>query len=137
MSYDIGLTTADRTASLASLGACPKVTGPEKVANRVARLLLQEPGSVPQSSDGTRFLSWIRNGLASESNIFQAGAVASVQVKRILATVESSSDPDNERFSSLRVANVRIASGQLGVTIEVRTADGTRRSFDLSLDFLV
>lgn len=107
------------------------VTGIEKLVQRFLLILLTEKGTIKYLPDsGTRFLVDARRGLwRTTTDVTQSYASALVDVNRQLASLETDSDPTDERFGSATLLTVALTGDRVLVGVQLFSVAGTSRAF--------
>lgn len=125
---DMQLAIADGGGSL--------VTGILKLAQRFMIMLMTEQGSVKHLPDyGTEFMALARQGyLRTEIDVRAAFAEALVDIKEQLRLVETTADPDDERFETAELIAVEVIPGYASIRFSLTSLAGTARQVILPLD---
>lgn len=107
------------------------VAGVQKLAQKVLLVLLTEKGSKPyRLDDGTDFVTAARRGRwRTVADVEQSFYAARVDVRRQVQASETDADPDDERYGSMELLGVTLATGKASIRVELRSRAGDTYTF--------
>jgi hypothetical protein len=132
MTYDLALFQSGLPAMLVGR----KVTGAERLAQRVQLILLTKRNAIPRSTLGCDFLTLTEKQAVTEADIRVALSVASLQVARqVAAVVDEAVDTDSDKLDRLRLKNITISDRKVQIELEVLNLAGETADIQLPLTF--
>jgi hypothetical protein len=114
-------------------------SGPEKLVQRFAILLMTRKGSIPYApSRGCSFVDLLLTRVNTEHDLFAAFAAATSDLRRQLRASEFNDDPADERFAKATLNQATIlGGGRVRLALTVKTLAGGTTNRKLELDFLL
>lgn len=132
MSIDLAAFVVNSDGSVAQTLNGATISGPPRLLQRVAIELLTEATSIPYLRDrGTRFMTYLRNRAATETDVFAAFIASHSTLRRNLQSEETDADPDNERFLSAKASGIVVGAGV--VTLKVTVVNKAKTAHQLIL----
>lgn len=134
--YDLGLFGG--TQVLAGFSNSSGVTGPEKVSQRLATVLLTEKGTVPYDLDlGTEFITNLRAGnLRTELDVVMYFNQAAADAMMYMTSVLTGTEPSSEVIESITLDHFELNLPNLQLYINMLTKDGLSRTIVLPVSSL-
>jgi hypothetical protein len=107
------------------------VTGIEKLAQRVLLILLTQLGSKPYApTEGTSFMIDAKRGAwRTPADVTSSFYAASLDVKRQQQAIETSDDPDDERWGGIVLDGVTLADSTVAIRLTLTSQAGTAFTF--------
>lgn len=103
-------------------------TGPQKVAQTFALMLLTRRGSVKSDPEfGSSFLDNVNAGINNELQLSALFNLAVSDIKRYYRRIDQSGVPTDERFLSATLENIALTGDSLRLTVSVITEAGSGR----------
>ena len=102
-------------------------TGAALVVQRFLLELLTKLGSIAyKPTRGTLFLTQLESGkIRTETDLFGLFALSEMQARQTLKAEESSTAPDNERYSQATLTKVLLSPGSAQLSINVQSLAGS------------
>lgn len=114
------------------------ITGVQKLVQRFLLEVFKEKGSDPYSQRGTEFMTEARSGfMNSVTDVHGAFARAILTAGINLRAEESSSDPDDERFSEAEILQVQLEFGVARIWVKLLSLAEEGRSVIFPVEFPV
>ena len=136
MSKDLAVFQEDGTQALATASGGSTVEAEGKLVQRFVMELMTEKGSLLYLPyRGSSFVSSIKYGVASTSDIKGAFALALMDVAANLKSEESDTDDPAERYAGARLNGVILDGDEASLDITLASASGETNKLLLPLSF--